>query len=242
VKFDKTSILIALTILTISCSKEDPVTLQPPTTNNQSSNFIFYPTKDAIWIIKSHDFYPNGIYVHYDTLSLGKDTVMTSRTLNPNSNLWSDATPPQDKTYLEIVVNTMSISPLQDTSYSHDRFGWFRQDIYNQKIFTPRLNTNDNVIYEDLRYNFSLNTGDTLDFYTSSTALIAINIDSVNFGSRHLKRLSYGPPSSSLITGEIIQGFDFAGRKLNGATGISHPGSYIWKKFIYKSDTLLIHY
>lgn len=168
---------------------------------------------------------------------------MISVTYDPNSIYWPNADSACTKNYKEITVSTMYISPTFDTSYSQPRrYGWFRQDVINKKIFSPYLNTNDNSIYENLSLNFNLVMGDTTDFTPNwSYPLIVKSIDSIAFGNRYLKHISYGPPSFTQSTGEIIQGFDFVAYNLTNA-GNMHPGSPEWKKFIYKTDTLVVTY
>ncbi len=245
-KLNCTSLIFIILIGLISgCRKDPPVSFPPVnnSVNNTDPDFIFYPTKNAIWIIKSNFYTPDGLVNCIDTFRLGNDTSMISQTYDHSSIYWPNADSFSIKNYKEITVSTMYISPTLDTSYSQPRrYGWFRQDIINRKVFVPYLNTNNNSIYENLKLNFNLVIGDTTDFTPNwSYPLIVKSVDSIAFGNKYLKQITYGPPSYTQPTGGIMQAFDFVSYNLTNA-GNLHPGSPEWKKFIYKTDTLLMTY
>ena len=223
--------------LTLSC-KKDPLEVNPKTPiSSIDSNFIFYPTKHALWIKKTYLETPIGIFNYLDTISIGKDTLMDTRTLDPRSNYCSDADSLSTKSYLELIVNGMEITPNLDTIYYNHRYGWFRQDIEGKKIYTPRFHYSDNTIYEDLKYDFSLEIGDT--FFSPNSILIVNEIDSIAFGEKFLKHLFYGTSKQSEYSFEVIQGFNITAYNITGQ-GFTGTGTREWRKFIYMTDTLVI--
>jgi hypothetical protein len=238
-------VLTGLIGLLNGCKKDSPLPIQSetPPINTTDPDFIFFPTKNAMWIIKSNYSTPVGLFNFLDTLYLGKDTLLTSRTIHTHPDQTADADPPSIKSYKEIIITTMTISPTFDTTCSQPyRYGWFRQDVVAKKIYTPRFNTSDNMIYEDLECNFSLQVNDTTDFTPGWAApLVVKSIDSIAFGNKYLKHMLIAPPSYTQPTGEIIQAVDIYGWNLNYG-GSNHPGYCEWKKFIYKTDTMLMTY
>lgn len=245
-KLSSISLIFIILVGLINGCKKDPAVSFPSVNNsfsNADTDFVFYPTKNAIWIIKSGFYTPDGLVNCLDTFRLGKDTLMLTETYTPNSIYLPDTDSISLKNYKEITVSTMFISSTLDTSYSQTRrYGWFRQDITNRKVLVPYLNTSNGSIYEELGLNFNLEVGDTADFTPNwSYPLIVKSRDSIALGNKYLSHITYGPPSYTQPTGEIIQAVDFVSYNLTNA-GNLHPGGREWKKFIYKTDTLLITY
>jgi hypothetical protein len=235
----KLLVLIVLIGLVGGCKKDSPIPVPPLNPVSADPDFIFYPVKNARWITKYYYGMPNGMYYFIDTLLLGKDTTILSRTMHPHAVFWTDCDSASLKTYREVIATTMTISPTLDTSYSHYRYGWFRQDVAAKKIFTPKRNIYTNLIYEEISYNFSFGLGDTTDF--GYNLYVVRGVDSILFGNRYLKHLLLSLPSSTQITWEIIQCFNLITGSL-ASEGPIHPGAKEWKKFIYKTDTLTMTY
>jgi hypothetical protein len=239
--------LIILLAIISSCKKDHEIT-EPVNTNpinNVDPDFIFFPTNNACWIINSIYTIPMGSYTFYDTLFLGKDTIMQSRTKDPKSQDFSNAGSLSLKSYKEIIISTLQITTQPDTfNYPRCRYGWFRQDVTGKKIYIPRINSTDNIIYDYLVQNFSLNMNDTTDFTWPDTygSYIVKEVDSIMFGNKYLKQIRYGTPNTPYIKGEIIQAVNVRAYNIYQQGGSQHPGSIQWIKFIYKGDTLLTQY
>lgn len=80
---------VVLINLLTGCKQNPPV--HDRNENNQNPGFSFYPTKDALWMEKSSLSTPKGTVYYYDTFYLGKDTLMETKTMEPESSYHSDA-------------------------------------------------------------------------------------------------------------------------------------------------------
>ncbi len=233
-------IVISVGLLS-NCKKEVISPDQPKITDP----FSFYPNKDAIWVIKSYQVSPvSGVrYDYWDTLYFGNDTTMESRTLFHGAKYWAESDPLSMKKYSQILGKSMTTSSDGYLFYNKYRHGWFRQNEENQTIYTPRINSNENIVYEDLRADFGLEVGDTA-WFLHVNARIVLGYDSILFGDKYLKVLNYGSPDyPNVILGHVTQALDYYARTLYIGNGYGGPsGNFEWKKLIHQSDTLIHYY
>ncbi|MFC2111084.1 hypothetical protein ACFLQ5_01390 [Bacteroidota bacterium] len=230
-KLNKILIFIILVGVNLSCKKESPIPL--PEEVEIENDFIFYPTKDAKWILKSNHITPVGTFNFLDTVFIGKDTVMLSMTENDLNTF-------EFNTYIEMIIHSATISPSLDTSIIKGRHGWFRQDIKEEKIYTPYLQPNG-VINDYLRLDFKVKLGDTIGYYSYNFPYVVKEIDSLSFSNRYLTQIMYGPGGQSTsIFDTLTQAVDFRVNGVSIYSGIYHPGIEEWRKFIYRTDTLFV--
>lgn len=204
---------------------------KPMNDNPAIPDFEFYPAdSNAMWIIKSkHGFAGAGIFYFLDTIVIGKDTVMVTK--GTSNNTLSEAL------YHELITKSMSISFNQDTGYDEYRYGWFRIDKQEKKFYYP-FNESNGVVKDRLLFDFSLNKGDTIN----ARGAYVREIIYINFGEKQLKQFFIGNPSYNFNIGRITQGIDIAAGWVGNSSSYAHPGSPIWKKFIFYHDTLYMNY
>ena len=233
-------LLIFLTIpvsLLFSCSKDSAIpTNEPILEEEEILSPFFYPESEAKWFIYV-EFPSTGESIQYnETLYLGKDTLLKTRTIPDNRTTISDADSATIKQYKKILYSSLYYDPNGITYQDSGTHGWFRQDKIEQKVYNTRIYAGE--YYEELVVNFNLNVGDTADFIDEiySTLLVS-SIDSVMLGDIPLKVLNIAGIYTPSISKPYYQALDIYDYDF---TNITPPGNLIWRKLVYKSDTLLI--
>lgn len=225
--------------LLMSCKKktssleQSELNVVNPTFIPIDSDFIFFPKKNAKWIVRSDLVSPNGNLDFIDTFYIGVDTLINTWTYNSKEHLYDEKTL---KKYTQLNVYSKQTYPNKTVELVKQRFCWFRQSVSEKRIFCAEVG-NGNEFYDRLTVDLGLSTGDRAELGGNFNGEypIVILTDSIKFGNRYLKRIRLN--WSTYYLPEFVQGRDFP---IPYQIKHFHPTSRsYWIKFIYKTDTML---
>ncbi|MFY0644121.1 MAG: hypothetical protein JXR19_06620 [Bacteroidia bacterium] len=139
--------------------------------NCDLKGLYYFPNGDVEWTLYGEcrgEVVPSQrrfTQTYYDTLNLGKDTQFSATTLIPITRDYIDSTWRGTKTYHEAlrklaIVIEWDDGAKNDTFRKIERFGWFRFDETNGRMFTPFFDQSRNQVYDLLRYDYSVEVGD----------------------------------------------------------------------------------
>lgn len=175
-----------------------------------------------------------------DSFYIGTDTMMYSKSLHPLFNSYQDCEPASEKKYTEVRLKSTRTSNYQgftDTVVSSGTYGYYRQEVENMRLYAPKLH--NGVLYDELRFDFSQNVGDTCNFARQDGYLFTITKrDTIPFGFRNLIRLEVTAKSSNFTYPfYVVQCWDISVGQFSPI--MNHPITYLHSfKFIYQGDTL----
>lgn len=220
----------------VACKKEKDDVGNCNNIQQYDPDFDVFPISDVKWITYSeHQAILNNEKV--DTFRIGTPVEISTKSLPLYSTSLDDASDVEPRLYYPLISNgyvtdTSGIHPFQN-----DTITYFRLDTLNNVIY--EVFTENFELYDGPVINYNSNNGDTVRWYfpaaNSFYKYIILDIDSISFGTRYLKRINcrnyYFNDYYTMVQGAHLY-FPY---------GFLYSAYTIRKtKFYYKTDSLTI--